>query len=556
MSDLEASPPPEHENPENPLEPAQEALQDDVLKEESEGVDRRDHSGLESALAEVHKAETLDLKVQTTVDLMEKALAQTGAPHFKTFWELRKLALDFFKENITPALRLQLWGRYTELTKEARRLKEILDEQTAFAVEQIEIAIKALEDEQASFAERLETATDVDFGVRSATLEARDDFYRSRQRELQLLNAEATRINALRKELIKTEMRVRQKNKFFQRLSAAGDRVFPRRKDLIKEVSESFITDVEAFVNNSFDNTDLVDSLFFLREEIKALQTVAKVLTLNTRSFTQTRTRLSESWEKVKILEKERKKERLKKKAQYRQQFDELAQKIDEVVKAFANDGLSTNDATKQLDEISSEMRSTELGRDEITDLRQKLNEAFNPIRDKLRQGEEDRKREEVEREQARKSRIESLRQRIEALLNSPLDSTVDAITTERNAILEEMSDKTITRIEKVELERLIKPVRDLLADRRALALLSLSADDQQTLSQLREFHKERLSLRQEIKAQLEHYRKTIGSSGLDFEQAMQYHEQQRLEKERLDKADSAIREIEQKIAELVAKIS
>ena len=64
--------------------------------------------------------------------------------------------------------------------------------------------------------------------------------------------------------------------------------------DLIKEISESFITDIDTFVNKHFHPDTIEESLFFLREEIKALQTIAKALTLNTRSFTHTQTLWSE----------------------------------------------------------------------------------------------------------------------------------------------------------------------------------------------------------------------------------------------------------------------
>lgn len=572
MSDVEATPPIDETNPiagseippeEPPVEETEKVPNESVAAEHSDAEaaaaeaaeERREGSGLEASLAEINQAETLEAKLQLAVDFMERTIAQTGAPHFKSFWELRKLALELFKGEVTPALRAILWGRYTELTKEARRLKEILDEQTAFAVEQIDIAIKALEDELGAFAVQLEHAAMPDFGVDSATIEPRIDYYRSAQRELQLLNAQASRINALRKELIKTEMRVRQKNKFFQRLSAAGDHVFPRRKDLIKEVSENFIGDVEAFVTKFFTKEDLDESLFFLREEIKSLQTIAKLLTLNTRSFTQTRTRLSECWEKVKQGEKERKKERTKKKAIFRQHAESLEAKIQEVVKAFAEGSLSVQEANKQLDSISVEMRSVELGRDEVQAIRDQLQEASKPIRDKVREGEANRKREEQEREQARHEKVESLRLRIDALLNDSTDLSLDAVVKERDAIVTELADKSITRTERMDLERRMKPTRDLVADKRAKALMFLSQDDQNALQGLREVHKERVVLRQEIKAQLENYRKALGGSGLDFEQAMQFNEQQRMEKERLEKAEQAIHEIEEKIAELEAKV-
>jgi hypothetical protein len=61
----------------------------------------------------------------------------------------------------------------------------------------------------------------------------------------------------------------------------------------------------------------------------------------------------------------------------------------------------------------------------------------------------------------------------------------------------------------------------------------------------------QRKDRRQEIKTQLEVYRKALGGSSLDFEKAMHYQELVEQERERLEKANSAIEEIEHKISEL-----
>ena len=268
------------------------------LVEEDPSRNSAHHQHFEKFLKELEKQADSEAKLQFAVDFMEASLAQSGTPHFKSFWEARSICLQLFKENISPALRATLWTKYNELSKEARRLKEILDEQSAFAVEQIEIAVKALESDIASFEEQIQKIQPGDFGMQSQALANRLPHYQQLQGKLNLLNTHAARINALRKELIRTEMRVRQKNKFFQRLSAAGDKVFPQRKELIKEVSDSFIADIDAFIGKYFTDNDFHNSLFSLREEIKALQNMAKVLTLNTHSFTHTRMRLSECWQR------------------------------------------------------------------------------------------------------------------------------------------------------------------------------------------------------------------------------------------------------------------
>lgn len=70
-------------------------------------------------------------------------------------------------------------------------------------------------------------------------------------------------------------------------------------------------------------------------------------------------------------------------------------------------------------------------------------------------------------------------------------------------------------------------------------------------MQQLKEVLKQRKERRQGIKAQIDALRKSSGVSGLDFEQAMNFNAQVEAEKERLEKINQGILEIEQKIAQL-----
>ena len=247
-------------------------------------------------------------KLQLAIDFMEASLAQGGSPYFRTFWEVRRYCLPLFKENISPLLRALLWGKYSELSKEARRLKEILDEQSSFAVEQIEIAIAALETSISILDSQSTVRLDSKPLTLPVFLKNQQDVYQNLQNQLGELNTQASHINALRKELLKTEMRIRQKNKFFQRLSTAGDSVFPKRKELIRQMSFRFSEDVKSFITIHFEAETTDESLYVLREEIKSLQSLAKVLTLNTHAFTEIRQRLSDCWDRIKHEEKERRK--------------------------------------------------------------------------------------------------------------------------------------------------------------------------------------------------------------------------------------------------------
>lgn len=513
------------------------------------------NSYLSELMKELDQTTDFEVKLQKAIDFMEKSLSQNGTPHFKSFWQARDICLQLFKENISPVVRTILWNKYSELSKEARRLKVLLDEQSAFAVEQIEIAIQALENSLNQLDNPVDSSeTVVQLPVVSKSLEHRLPYYTKVQHELNLLNTYATRINALRKELIKTEMRVRKKNKFFQRLSLAGDKVFPRRKELIKEISSHFIADIDVFISSNFSDSKMQEPLFVLREEIKNLQGMAKTLTLNTQAFTHTRKRLSECWDKIKLMEKERKHERAQQKATFKHNVDAVIEKIEAFSNSLQSSELSNHEAQKKLDEISDFMRSVELGRDEVRFLREKLSEARQPLLDKMKSQEE--KRLDLEREKTRQKQqvILDLKQEISTLIDSADSYDADGLIAARSALQDKIQASSMTKSDKQELERQLKSLRDIISDKREKSLMALSDNDRQSLQQLREVLKQRLERRQEIREQLETLRKAAGTSGLDFQRAMEYNAQLSEEKERLEKINLGITEIEQKIAALEKK--
>lgn len=506
---------------------------------------------LDKFLKELQDLLEPEAKLQKTIDFMEAALAQPGSPHFKSFWEARLVSLQLFKENINPTVRAVLWAKYSELTKEARRLKEILDEQSAFAVEQIEIAIQALDASIDGFDKELAEAEEIDLEPKPRALEKNLSHYRKLQKELNLLNTQASRINALRKELIRTDMRVRQKNKFFQRLSLAGDKVFPRRKELIREISVRFIEDIDAFIAHNFRSENIEESIFALREEIKALQSLAKILTLNTQAFSQTRLKLSECWDKVKSADKERKKERAHQKVLHKQNAEAVLEKIKAFSVEMSEGNLSVSIANQKLDEIQTFMRQVELGRDEIKALRDELSAARKPVQEKVKAEEQLRHSHEAEKEKQKRKEILDLQQEIKSLFTAAEKLDVNEVIAQRDLVLEKIQNASIGKAEKMECEKLLKPLRDVITEKKEKALLTLSDDDRQSLINLKEVLAERVKRRQEIKNQLEALRRSSGASGLDFEQAMSFKNQFNEEKERLEKINQGIREIEEKIVEL-----
>lgn len=507
---------------------------------------------------------TSEEKLRASIQFMRDALAQDKTPNFKEFWEARKLCLPFFKEPLPGPLRSQLWTEYIELTREGRRLKNLLDAETQFAVEQIDLAISALEKDVADFYSNMEevlgNVSDIAFPKNSSSLEVRYSFYQDKQKRLNALNLFASRINSLRKELIRTEMRIRQKNQFFQRLSQLGDQVFPPRKELIREVSEAFIQDVTDFVeehfsSETFSHEKVRRSVFFFREEIKILQAFAKILTLNTHAFSTTREQLSQCWDKLKGMEKELKKEFAQQKVVSAENAEHVSERIQAFISDYAAGKYSAEAGRNETEAISRWMREIELTRQDVKRLKEELALARQPLEAKQKEEENKRRQKAEAFEQARREKIEALKNQIEILSEKVPNEKIDTLLSELEECRQVFASLSMLKLERQQIERKLHTIRDQIAEQQEQALIDLSDDDRATLENLKSVLDQRKQRRKEIKAQLEEYRKVNGSSGLDFEKAMRIQELMRDEKERLVKSDEGIAEIEKKIRDLKSNI-
>lgn len=501
-----------------------------------------------SLLAQLEEEKDAEVKLNRLIEFMEASLSQSGTPRFKNFWDARKLSLELFKAIENPQIRTHLWTRYSELSKEARRLKDLLDEESAFNVEQIEMAISALEQECQGIKTHVESLSPTEIPFPSFTLESEYDFYEPRQRELNLLNAYASRINALRKELIRTEMRIRQKNKFFQRLSEAGDLVFPGRKTLIEEVSSKFREDVSRFVATYF-SSGINESPFRLRDEIRALQGAAKVFTLSAQVFKDTRLELSTCWDKLKEEEKELKKHRQEQREVFKANYTTLHEKLTALRARFEAKELTLPDAEKEIKSFQQEMRQQELGRDEVRALREELSKTEELLHAEARREEEERQKEMAIREQEKREKILNFKNQILALLEEAPHIEINAIQAQKESLLQEIQASSLNRHDKLELEKAFKALKDILTEKNEQRLLNLPENDRQALDQLRELLKERKARRQELRDYTDELRKNAGASNLDFGKALEASRLLADEQEKLKKLGASIKELEAKIA-------
>lgn len=507
-----------------------------------------------SAFAEFEKAlnalATPEEKIVHGLSYMRETISQEGSPRFREFWESRRIVLPLFKENVNAAIRSKLWNEHVELTVEARRLKEILEEQSAFAVEQIDLAIGAVEKDLVNLEAVLKQSTPIQFPGLPQSIGSREEFYQGLQQELSIFNALASRLNGLRKEIMKTDMRIRFKTKLFKRLSELGDQVFPKRKKLIEQVSTEFEKDVEAFVVNHFKGEEVVGAPYYaLREEIKSFQWMAKALTLSSSVFSRTRLRMSECWDLIKGLEREYKKVQMEKKMASSDALQAIQAKVTELKEKGPS--LTLRDLDREIDVVYGEMRNVYLDRDDIRYLRDSLANIRAPhiaAQEKKAQELEEAEKEKI---RLKRERIALMKEKVQELVQKGAQLDLDTLLLQWKALEAEISSLEFSKMEKQQLERQLRPVKDVIADKKEHSLLNLSDDDRKTLENFRTVLQQKKERRQEIKEIVDGYRKTLGTSGLDFEKAFHLQELLDQEKERLDKANLAIEEIEQKIAGL-----
>ncbi len=537
-------------------------VSDQEVKKVSEVKGSKDAKGVKPALpAEFMEAygqaETVANKLHVAISFMKEALNQTGRPQFKWFWESRRLCLPLFRENLNPVIRKALWAEYDELSREGRRLKEVFDEQTAFAVEQIDKAIEMLESDLASGGGgKRQEYVELQLPASCDSLRKNFGSYNRCQCELANLNTYASRINALRRELVATDMRVRHKNLFFKRLSSAGDQVFPKRKELIKEVSVLFSADIEEYVVRC-KNSNQTDfrAIAALREEIKGLQSVAKTLTLNTRVFTQSRIDLSQCWDKIKGWEKERKKAWGEKKEAFKENLKQVEDKLEAFKATMAEGALSPEEVKKQLEEIDQFSRNLELGREERQTLKKAFDEVFGPIREKETQEANARKEKGAAAAKEKKEKLQAFHDRIVKLAEEADNVPVEQLVSEREVLMKEIQGVSFLEKEKRNLKHGLRRVEDAIDKQKERKLLSEAGEDQDSIDLLRNLLKEKKERRNEIKGRIEGYRKASGGSGLDFEAALRADELMVEEKVALEAVDQSVEEIRKKITDLKSKI-
>lgn len=489
--------------------------------------------------ARLNEIEGIEEKLECTLHFMQDSLERGGGQHFKDFWDARKVCIAFFKETMNATRRVQLWATYSELCREARRLKELFDEQSAFLAEQMEMAIRGLSEEVHHMADHqrgdvpfLQEVEDM-----TALKEHKDDYQRI-QKELAYLNAFAQRTTALRKELVHADMKLRSKNKLFQQLSVLGDVIFPKRKELIQAISSLYLSDIERFIQSTFVRELPTSDLFLVRDQIKSLQHIAKLLSLSTEVFNKTRLELSECWDRIKDVVKERKRNQAEMRQEKKQQKDEVLQQLESLKKRYEEKSIDGGEADRQLKQLYRFLRTLSLHPLDGKSLNEKIQEFEERMNREREKEHVFRKARLKDKEEERTHKLRELSSLLQHLSSNPQEASPSKI----QDIEKEIASLSLSRKEYYDFEQLLARLKNCCASFEREQLLSSSAHDQIQL-----FKKKELLLQQknELKAHLDRLRKEQGASGSDFSHALQLDEMIREEKQRLKSIEDELHGLE-----------
>ncbi len=324
-----------------------------------ESLDRR----FDECKDKINLMALVDQKLAFAIEFMKEALSNGRKARFRDFWRMKKICLDLFKSEIPKAKRAVFWSDYTALLSEAHALQKIIEEQTGFQAEQISLAIDSLEEEKKEgeiglSQEDADLFETVDRTGLIARLYKMSLYY-------QTLREQAL---SYRKEILVLEIRISLKNKLLNRLSKICDKIFPKRKELLLDLTKAFSGIVTEYVETHFDlGEKQIKSrppFFHLREKIKSFQLALRKLSISNESYQRIRTQLGECWDVISVAEKELKKNTLlkkqekikvgmvedEKKKRVKQQEQERKEKLNEIVEKL--DSLRTKAKRMKLENL------------------------------------------------------------------------------------------------------------------------------------------------------------------------------------------------------------
>lgn len=271
----------------------------------------------------------------------------------------------------------KIWKEFTEVADSARAIKKHQEEEGEFAAEMIAKALDAHEqDLQSTQAVSMYHAL---FEKVTSFKTVKEDL-RNTLTRLKFLSVKGSQLQSLRQELSKTGMRLSIKGKLFDRLSKLGDSVFPIKKELNKQLIDTFNSGLDAFIKACNKREDGDEILF----EIRIIQSFLKEMTLRKQEYDLIKTSLDPLWKKAVILKDKNAsmmQEAQAKSLEIKNSFEsEFA-----TIKALVEEG-KDQEAKKVYESLTLKLKDRSIQKHDYKALKYDLELASKPIFDRLKE--------------------------------------------------------------------------------------------------------------------------------------------------------------------------
>lgn len=340
---------------------------------------------------------------------------------WSAFNSAKKAFLENFK-SYQAQDKQKIWKDFTETADAARAIKKHQEEEGEFAAEMIAKALDAHEQDLQST--QLASAYHALCEKVAAFKSVKEDL-KSILARLKFLSVKASQLQSLRQELSKTGMRLSIKGKLFDRLSKLGDSVFPVKKELNKQLVDTFNSGLESFIKACNKREDGDEILF----EIRIIQSFLKEMTLRKPEYDLIKSSLDPLWKKAVILKdknasmlQEAQAKSLEMKNSFEAEFANI--------KALVEEG-KDQEAMKVYDALSLKLKDRSIQKHDYKALKNDLELASRPIFDRLKE-QKDLKNELLKKQASEK---EELKQKYFTILDDVKISSEDKKTALNSAL-------------------------------------------------------------------------------------------------------------------------
>lgn len=450
---------------------------------------------------ELSGLENPDERISKMLEYMQVQLSHGELHPLSRFWKMRKFCLDHFKETIPVSKRLRLWEKYRLVIDEIMKLKQMMDEKSAFEKEQIEDALLSIEHDVENIEALIENEHEISV-PKAVCLEKNISFYKSSQKALNVYSSYAKRLNGLKKEILSLDISFKKKQEILDQIHKISDKVFPKKRELLTDVSHKYVEDMHSFCKANFSTNQFKTPVFSLKDQIKQLQNFAKILSLNVDAFSKTRELLSNCWDKLKEFEVMQKKIKDEKKQISDQNFQNLKKKLED---------LTAKKASLEKETFSGEVKLLRnlIEKEDLLKFHKKqLEDEINIIDDKkLIKGKSS---DEQLAFDALQSEVQNIHDNVKHWDYQTLDSQI-------KNVLNQSSQSNLLESKQIKMEREIYSLKEVLSTKLI--------EEIKDRIDVEEMSHEIESFKESLKKEIEVYRKILSSSNQSIEKAIVYNE-------------------------------